>query len=818
MTAARSLVGADLGGVRLVRLIAEGGMGQVYEGRQEPPRRTVAVTVVKPGIASAAAPNRFEFEAQVLARLRHPGIAQIHAAGVEEREGPAIPYFIMEYIPNAKPITRYADDLKLSTHQRLELFRRVCDAVAHGHQKGVIHRDLKPGNVLVDSSGQPKVIDFGVARTTDSDLALTTMQTDFGALVGTLQYMSPEQFDADPNDLDVRLDVYALGVVLYELLAGKLPYDLRQRAILEAARVVKETEPTPLSTIDRTLRRDVAVIAGKCLEKDRTRRYSSAAELGADLGRYLAGEPIAAVAPGLWDGLARLARRHRAAAAATVCVAASLVAAILGISVFAIRAARERDAADLVRVAAEEARAAAEEAGVREKVARDRAVRAREAAEGLVEFMTFTLRDKLLPLGRLDLMQGVLERLEQYHQDRVDREDAGDEVPDPEDLKRRGAFFQELGNLAVATGDLATARRHADRDLEVSQSLVDRDPGNARWQYNLAVSLDKLGDLDVLAGDILGARKRFESALLLKEAIAAREPANPDWQRALSTSAIRLGDLVRDAGDPVAARKHYERDLAIAEALAAAEPGNLPRQRDLAVSHSKLGTLDRSRGDFEGARRHHDAALAIREALVAADPTNMPWRWELAITCSALGDLAASRGDIAQSRAFHERDREICEALVAHDPANMLWRRSLSGSYSRLGDIARDGENLAEARDWYGKDLAITEALAAQDPANAAWQHDRATSRGLMGDLERAAGDPAAARGHYEVALEAREALVAQDPANARWLRQLAAIRNKLGFVAESLGDRDAAQEHSEKDLEISETLAGMDPTNAEWQ
>ena len=350
------LLGSVIGGVKLVRVISEGGMGRVYEGRQENPRRTVAVKLVRPGMATDKLLRRFEFEAQVLARLSHPGIAQIYAAGAEGEGPDAQPYFVMEYIAGAKSITQYADDLKLSNQARLSLFQKVCDAVAYGHQKGVIHRDLKPGNILVNASGEPKVIDFGIAKTTDSDMALTTMQTDVGRLLGTFQYMSPEQFDADPHAIDVRSDVYALGVVLYELLTGKPPYELQKRILPEIASIVRQQEPTPITSVNKTLRKDVGIIAGKCLEKDKTRRYSSASELAADIGRHLAGDPIAAVAPSFYDGVARLARRHKAAATAVAGFAASLVAAVVGISVFAVRAERaseearsQRDLADKER-------------------------------------------------------------------------------------------------------------------------------------------------------------------------------------------------------------------------------------------------------------------------------------------------------------------------------------------------------------------------------------------------------------------------------------------------------------------------------------
>lgn len=353
------LLGCDIGGVRIVRLIAEGGMGRVYEGKQEKPNRTVAVKVMRPGLTSPSILKRFEYEAEVLGRLQHPGIAHIYSVGVHRMGNATVPYFVMEYIADARTLTKYANDLRLPTRQRLDLFRSVCDAVAHGHQKGVIHRDLKPSNILVDAAGQPKVIDFGVARATDSDMALTTMQTDVGQLIGTLQYMSPEQFKADPNDIDVRSDVYALGVILYELLAGKMPYDVKKKAIHEVARIVQEDDPKPLSSFNRALKGDVAVIAGKCLEKDRVRRYSSASELGSDVGRYLSGEAISASPPGFVDGLIRLARKHRAAALAVTCVFATLVLAVVGISVFASRASRDRRIAIEQRDEAENAKAIA---------------------------------------------------------------------------------------------------------------------------------------------------------------------------------------------------------------------------------------------------------------------------------------------------------------------------------------------------------------------------------------------------------------------------------------------------------------------------
>ncbi|MDA1038831.1 MAG: protein kinase [Planctomycetota bacterium] len=334
--------GTRLGDVSIIRFIAAGGMGRVYEGLQGMPCRTVAVKLIHPGMLSPAAARRFEHEAHILGRLSHPGIAKIFSVGMQDVAGCPLPYFVMEFIEQAQGITAYAADRSLDTRQRVELFREVCRAVAHGHHKGIIHRDLKPGNILVDTAGQPKIIDFGVARSTDGDLALTTMHTDAGHVVGTLQYMSPEQFAGNTDEIDLRSDVYSLGIVLYELLAGRLPYAIANRPIHEAARIIRETEPSSITAAHRRFPKDLARIVSTCLEKDCSRRYSSAAELEADLGRFLSGEPIQAQPPGLFDTMAKLARRHRFAATTAAGVAISLVLALVGISLFAVRAEQQR--------------------------------------------------------------------------------------------------------------------------------------------------------------------------------------------------------------------------------------------------------------------------------------------------------------------------------------------------------------------------------------------------------------------------------------------------------------------------------------------
>jgi len=287
-----ALIGRDLGGVRITRLLGEGGMGRVYQGEQLRPQRTVAVKVVRPGVTSEVAQRRFENEAGFLARLQHPGIAQIHTVGTYASDFGDVPYFVMEHVADARPLNEFARERGLELPAKLGLFAEVCDAVAHGHARGVVHRDLKPSNILVSGDGRPKVIDFGVARSMESDLA-ATRQTSV-AFIGTVQYMAPEQFlgSGGSRSTDSRADVYSLGVLLYELVSGAPPSDLEHKSIQDVMRSICEDEPPPLRSRDRSCPRDVSLIAEKCLRKAPGERYRDAGELAVDVRRFLAGEPL----------------------------------------------------------------------------------------------------------------------------------------------------------------------------------------------------------------------------------------------------------------------------------------------------------------------------------------------------------------------------------------------------------------------------------------------------------------------------------------------------------------------------------------------
>lgn len=368
------LLGRRLGPYLINSHLADGGMGSVYHAvRVDDYRQEVAIKVIKHGVASRELQQRFHNERQVLAALQHPHLARLLDGGATQ-EG--LPYLVMEFVPGL-PLHRHCQTHKLNVSARLRLFAGVCAAVHYAHQRGVIHRDLKPGNILVDQLGNPRVLDFGVARIlsrahqTDSPQA-ESPQTRQGELLGTVPYMSPEQVSGMTAEVDVRSDVYALGIVLYELLAGRLPYDVRGKALPEAMRTITEVDIKPLGAHDPRLRGDLETIAARALEKDKDRRYQSAAELAEEVERYLRDEPIRA-RPVHWpERLWRWCRRKPALAAASGLALAATLTLLVALPVYnsQVRAARD---------------AALKEAEKNEKLAREKKALADRKARDQVE-------------------------------------------------------------------------------------------------------------------------------------------------------------------------------------------------------------------------------------------------------------------------------------------------------------------------------------------------------------------------------------------------------------------------------------------------
>jgi eukaryotic-like serine/threonine-protein kinase len=384
--------GTVIGPYKLLQQIGEGGMGVVWMAEQtQPVQRKVALKVIKPGMDSQQVVARFEAERQALAMMDHVNIARVFDGGATET---GRPYFVMELV-HGVPITKYCDDNHLTPRERLELFVPVCQAIQHAHQKGIIHRDIKPSNVMVtlyDGKPVPKVIDFGVAKATEQKLTERTLFTQYGTMVGTLEYMSPEQAEMSALGVDTRSDIYSLGVLLYELLTGSTPLDrkrMKEAAYAEILRMIKEEEPPKPSTrlsdsgealasisanrhtepakLTKLVKGELDWIVMKTLEKDRNRRYETANGFAADVQRYLNDEPVQACPPSAWYRFRKFARRNKVllATASVVCLAALVAVAVLVTSTILI--AQEQQATSKALHAETQAKADLGEALKRER-------------------------------------------------------------------------------------------------------------------------------------------------------------------------------------------------------------------------------------------------------------------------------------------------------------------------------------------------------------------------------------------------------------------------------------------------------------------
>ncbi|MBW7906128.1 MAG: serine/threonine-protein kinase [Phycisphaerae bacterium] len=781
-----------VGSYTVLREIGRGGMGVVYEAQQLSPRRTVALKLMPHGPASEDALRRFRQEAEALGRVEHPGIARIYEAGSAEvttdtGANAARPFLAMELV-SGETLAEHARRRRLGVRERLELLARVCDAVHHAHQKGVIHRDLKPANILVNDQGQPKVLDFGVAHIIADDPASAAMRTSTGQLLGTLAFMSPEQLAGNPWRLDTRSDVYALGVVAFHLLTGRLPYDVADLPIAAAARRIAEDRPLPLGTVDRALRGDVQTTVAKALEKDPAQRYASAHAFAEDIRRCLRDEPIAAHPPSVLYQWGKFARRNRALVGGLAAAFASLLIGLSAAAYGLAWASHERNekaaalqAETLARAEAEAVAAFLADMLSAADPKRDgREARVIDVLDAAAAGVDERFNAQPLPQARVRHVigttyqwLGAYDRAEPHLRwaRQTRQELLGERHPDAiESLHELGALYNEWGRFA-------DAEPLNVRALQLSRAVHgDVSPQTHAATHELALLYSRQG--------------RYAEALpLQKEALALSRRLLGEDHAATLTSANGLGVLYRRLG-------RYDDALAVYDATLAARRRTLGAEHaDTLVSMNNLAHLYRALGRYDEALELHAHTLETRRRVLSdAHPHTI---MSMDNTAMVLADLE----HYDQARALHlealEHKRRIygddapetlvslnnlavaCTGLEEYDQAAQIHERVLATRRRVLGDEHQETtismDNLAQVLLKLGRlDDArglFQESLEARRRALGERHPLFAESNLRLGRLLLAQGDPAAAAERLDVALAVLSATLPPENQKVRQAR-----------------------------------------------
>ena len=807
---------------RILDRIGTGGMGEVWSAEQERPiRRKVALKVIKLGMDSLQVVARFEYERRALALMSHPNIAAVYEAGTTPD---GRPYLAMEYVPG-ESVTTYCRRHRLAIRERLELFLKICDGVQHAHQKGIIHRDLKPSNVLVTIQEQeavPKIVDFGLAKATAQHLTEETMHTAIGVLIGTIEYMSPEQLDPTGLDVDTRSDIYSLGVILYKLLVGSVPFEkgeLLGSGFDALRRVICEEEPSRPSTrlshvhetapeiaIERSqqhatlvkrIRGDLDWITLKALEKDRTRRYRTVNALAMDIRRHLANEPVVARPPSTVYKVQKFVRRHRAGVAAALVVALALVGGAIGTTAGLLRALRAERRATL------------------------EAETARQVSDFLVELFRFADPDETQ--GESITAREILDEGSQ----RISRELRQQPTTQARLMNTMGTVYRHLGlyeeSQTLLEEALALRRSQlGDDTVEVAESLAD------------------LAELDLLEGRFSRAQAQAERALAIRESALARD--SPE----VADSLVLLGWILANQSKHVDAIAHFERALRIRESVLGADStGVAESQHGLGFSYWQLGEYDpaeqalrraletyervlgradsragRALNDlaafYQGQGRHREALPLLQRALAIKERVVGPGHPDVALSLNnlaiayafddrpteaealfqrALGILESAHGadhhltalGLANLAWINYRQGELDEAEALYERAFSTYRRTIGLNDRNVGILLQDWSQLHADRGQLAEAGRLLEQAAEIWEAAVGPDHPRlAECLDLLADLYAQQGKLSEAEPLYRRVLSIREARLGADhPATVQTRRALSGLRQDSGRLGD---------------------------------
>ena len=742
---AASKEGTRIGPYRLVREIGHGGMGTVYlaERDDEQYHQQVAIKLIKPGLGGEAIRKRFRNEMQILADLNHPNIARLLDGG-QTAEG--VPYLVMEYV-EGNPIDVFCNEGQLSIEERLKLFSTICAGVQYAHQHLVIHRDIKPGNILVTGDGLPKLVDFGIAKLLDrerSDATATAMP------FMTPHYASPEQVRG--AGVTTATDVYSLGVVLYELLTNRRPYRLKSDVAHEVAQAICEEEPQRPSTSQKRLHADLDNIVMMAMRKEPQRRYATAEQFAEDIRRHLEGLPVKARPDTFGYRADKFVRRHKLGVAAAGVITLTLLIGIVA-TVWQARVARAE---------------------------RARAERRFEEVRQLANSFVFEVHDAIANLPGSTSARSLIVQRGLKYLDSLAQDAAGDRG-----LQRELATaYEKLGAVQYTPsvahlGDLAGALQSHRKAAALREALVAADPNNPDYRRELLDSYWFIATLLGRQGDMAQELDIIRRQLADREKLAATEKNAFVDRYNFAATYVYIGSLLMQMGDVSGALENQQKALQIREQLLSLDPDHARSNRALSISYEFLGLAKNRAGDTKDALELQQRGLQLRESLVAADPLNTDLRLMLTESHRYVGDLYLKLGESRFAREHYTRQLSLVKEMLAVDAADAQLISNEAIALIKVGDVDVVTGRAASALSNYQAALKIREQLSSAASSDLYLRRDLGEAWLKVGDALALNRDRADAVESYRKAMEMLEVLSRAVPVNVEIREMLAEARRK---------------------------------------
>jgi len=766
--------GQIIGDYEIVSLIGTGGMGEVYLALDRELHRKVALKLVRRGMASEEMIHHFKREEHLLASLNHPNIAQLYGGGVT---ADGIPFFAMEYVEGER-LDQYCERRALATKDRLQLFRKVCSPVTYAHQHLVIHRDLKPANIRVTPEGEPKLLDFGIAKLLDPQDAPGSGQTITFQGVMTPEYASPEQVRGET--MTTASDVYSLGVVFYRLLTGGTPYRLTSRRPDEVARAITEQEPERPSTAiaknrhsnfelqaSKFLRGDLDNIILMALRKEPSRRYSSVAQFSEDIRRHLDGLPVIARKDTFQYRAGKFARRHRVGVLAAAVVLVTLLAGIT--------------------------------MTIREKRKAERRFNdVRELANSFV----FELNDAIENLPGSTPARVLLVKRALKYLDSLVRESGGA----PSLQRELAVAYLKIGDIQgrpfrANIGDAAGALASYRKAQAILEDLARTEPKSGEVLFQLSTAYKDIGRLQMTERDRAEAIESARRAVAIAEQLVAAEPGNPQNRKLLGDTYVHLGMAMFDEDSNPSlgveslrqALAVFRKALAIHEALLADKPGEAGYRWAVGADYQYIGAVQGKLGDLNGdsenyrlALESHGKELEINQALSVSDPTNASYRELVATAHIDIGNSEMKMSDAVHALEHFSQSRSICESLAASDPSNAEIRTWIAYCDKAIGQVLAKTGDTDGALEQSEKALAGYTKLLAAEPASIAIHASLVETHEQIGRILEEAGKTDAALESYRKALALLQDWLAMRPTSGQARRSMALVYTIIGKIYES--------------------------------